>query len=117
MNDDGIEEILEAIGAEEVPADIQGIARKATSEFSESLKVSGPDLSEDHALECAIAGLAENHREVLLLRYRDGYSWSKIARLLGISSETITKTLSQAYVVLHDSLRSTGQAQAKENRQ
>jgi RNA polymerase sigma-70 factor (ECF subfamily) len=68
-----------------------------------------PELSQDYALEAAIASLPEAYREVILLRYYGGLSCSGIARQLDTPLGTVTKTLSRAYALLRDTLqRQTG---------
>ncbi len=64
-----------------------------------------PELSQDYALEAAIAALPEAYREVILLRYYGGLSCSGIAAQLDTPLGTVTKTLSRAYALLRDSLQ------------
>jgi RNA polymerase sigma-70 factor (ECF subfamily) len=64
-----------------------------------------PELSQDYALEAAIAGLPEAYREVILLRYYGGLSCSGIAGQLDTPLGTVTKTLSRAYALLRDTLQ------------
>jgi len=64
-----------------------------------------PELSQDYALEAAVAGLPEAYRTVVLLRYYGGLSCSRISEQLGMPLGTVTKTLSRAYALLRDSLQ------------
>jgi len=63
-----------------------------------------PELSQDYALEAAVAGLPEAYRIVILLRYYGGLSCSGIAGRLDMPLGTVTKTLSRAYALLRASL-------------
>ncbi len=64
-----------------------------------------PELSQDYALEAAIAALPEAYRQVILLRYYGGLSCSGVAEQLDMPLGTVTKTLSRAYALLRDSLQ------------
>jgi RNA polymerase sigma-70 factor (ECF subfamily) len=63
-----------------------------------------PELSQDYALEAAVADLPEAYRTVILLRYYGGLSCSGIAGRLDMPLGTVTKTLSRAYALLRQSL-------------
>ena len=52
--------------------------REAIRSFSE--EAPSPDLSQDHVLEGAIAGLPESYRRVVLLRYYGGRSCTQVAQ-------------------------------------
>lgn len=64
-----------------------------------------PELSQDCALEAAVAGLPEGYRQVILLRYYGGLSCSRIAEQLDMPLGTVTKMLSRAYGLLRDALQ------------
>jgi RNA polymerase sigma-70 factor (ECF subfamily) len=64
-----------------------------------------PELSQDFALEAAIAALPEAYRTVILLRYYGGLLCAGIAEQLDMPLGTVTKTLSRAYAMLRDSLQ------------
>ena len=64
----------------------------------------GTELSQDYALETAIAELPEAYRQVILLRYYGQHPCSKIAERLSMPLGTVTKTLSRAYAMLRQSL-------------
>lgn len=64
-----------------------------------------PELSQDYALERAIAALPESYRQVVLLRYYGGHSCSQVAEQFDMPLGTVTKTLSRAYVMLRKSLQ------------
>jgi RNA polymerase sigma-70 factor (ECF subfamily) len=63
-----------------------------------------PELSQDYAIEAAVAGLPEAYRTVILLRYYGGLSCNGIAEQLDVPLGTVTKTLSRAYALLRESL-------------
>jgi RNA polymerase sigma-70 factor (ECF subfamily) len=66
---------------------------------------SGTELSQDYALETAIAELPEAYRKIILLRYYGEHSCNQIAEQLDMPLGTVTKTLSRAYAMLRDALR------------
>ena len=68
-------------------------------------KAPSPELSQDYALERAIAKLPESYRQVVLLRYYGGHSCSQVAEQLDMPLGTVTKTLSRAYATLRKSLQ------------
>jgi RNA polymerase sigma factor (sigma-70 family) len=70
-----------------------------------------PELSQDFALEAAIAELAEPYRKMILLRYYGQHSCNKIAEQLDMPLGTVTKTLSRAYAMLRSSLQQQKQAE------
>jgi len=69
-----------------------------------SERVPEPELSQDYALERAVAALPESYQEVVLLRYYGGRSCSQVAQHLDMPLGTVTKTLSRAYAMLRESL-------------
>ena len=77
--------------------------REAIRSYSEEAE--SPELSQDYALEAAIAELPEKYRRVVLLRYYGGYSCSQIAEQFDMPLGTVTKTLSRAYAMLRESLK------------
>jgi RNA polymerase sigma-70 factor (ECF subfamily) len=77
--------------------------REIVRSFSE--EAPRTELSQDYALEAAIAKLPEVYREVILLRYYGEHSCNQIAERLDIPLGTVTKTLSRAYAMLRDSLQ------------
>jgi len=74
------------------------------------------ELSQDYALETAVAGLPEGYRQVVLLRYYGGLSCGQIAEQLDMPLGTVTKTLSRAYALLREALRINQNANSKEQR-
>jgi len=68
------------------------------------------ELSQDYALETAIAELPEAYRKIILLRYYGGHSCNQIAEQLDMPLGTVTKTLSRAYAMLRDALQQQEQA-------
>jgi RNA polymerase sigma-70 factor (ECF subfamily) len=77
--------------------------REVIHSFSQA--VPQPELSQDYALEAAIAELPEAYRQVILLRYYGGHSCNQIADKLEMPLGTVTKTLSRAYFMLRQSLQ------------
>jgi RNA polymerase sigma-70 factor (ECF subfamily) len=80
--------------------------------FSE--EAPGTELSQDYALETAIAELPEAYRQVILLRYYGQHPCSKIAERLSMPLGTVTKTLSRAYAMLRQSLNQQAQTELHE---
>ena len=62
----------------------------------------------DDALATAIAGLPPRYREILLLRYDNGYTTREIAKIMGMSRETAQKTLWRAKTELGKRLEKEG---------
>jgi RNA polymerase sigma-70 factor (ECF subfamily) len=77
--------------------------REMVRSFSE--EATPTELSQDYALETAIAELPEAYRKIILLRYYGGHSCNQIAEQLDMPLGTVTKTLSRAYAMLRDALR------------
>ena len=72
------------------------------------------ELSQDYALEAAVAGLPGAYRTVILLRYYGGQSCKQIAEQLDMPLGTVTVTLSRAYALLRESLRQQTVSEVKE---
>jgi len=81
--------------------------REIVRAFSE--ESGGAELSQDYALETAIAELPEAYRQVILLRYYGQHSCNDIAERLSMPLGTVTKTLSRAYAMLRQSLNQQAQ--------
>jgi RNA polymerase sigma-70 factor (ECF subfamily) len=64
-----------------------------------------PELSQDFALEKAVAALPPPYRDVVLLRYYGDRSCNDIAEQLDVPLGTVTKQLSRAYAMLRKSLQ------------
>jgi RNA polymerase sigma-70 factor (ECF subfamily) len=77
--------------------------REAVRSFSQ--EAPKPELSQDYALEAAIAELPEAYRKIILLRYYGANSCNQIAERLDMPLGTVTKTLSRAYAMLRKSLQ------------
>ena len=82
--------------------------RQIVRSFSEEAPPT--ELSQDYALETAIAELPEAYRKIILLRYYGGHSCNQIAEQLDMPLGTVTKTLSRAYAMLRDALKQQEQA-------
>jgi RNA polymerase sigma-70 factor (ECF subfamily) len=72
------------------------------------------ELSQDYALETAIAELPEVYRKIILLRYYGQHSCNQIAEQLDMPLGTVTKTLSRAYAMLRESLQQQKQSEVYE---
>lgn len=66
--------------------------------------MSDSTFSKDYALEEAVAQLADNYRQLILLRYYSQMSCKQIAELLQQPLGTVTKTLSRAYILLRQTM-------------
>ena len=77
--------------------------RQIVRSFSEEAPPT--ELSQDYALETAIAELPEAYRKIILLRYYGGHSCNEIAEQLDMPLGTVTKTLSRAYAMLREALQ------------
>jgi len=86
--------------------------RQIVRSFSEEAPAT--ELSQDYALETAIAELPETYRQVVLLRYYGDHSCNRIAEQLSMPLGTVTKTLSRAYAMLRTSLQQQEQAEVYE---
>lgn len=71
---------------------------------SVSSETAAPELSQDLALESAIAALPNPYQKVILLRYYGDCSCKHIAGQLDMPLGTVTKTLSRAYTMLREAL-------------
>ena len=83
--------------------------RELVRSFSE--ESASTELSQDYALETAIAELPEAYRKVILLRYYGEHSCNRIAEQLDMPLGTVTKNLSRAYAMLRESLQQQEQAE------
>jgi RNA polymerase sigma-70 factor (ECF subfamily) len=86
--------------------------REAVRSFSQ--EAPQPELSQDFALEAAIAELDEPYRKMILLRYYGQHSCNKIAEQLDMPLGTVTKTLSRAYAMLRSSLQQAKRSEVYE---
>lgn len=60
---------------------------------------------QDYPLEEALAALPETYRQLIILRYYEALSCQEIGRRLGMPLGTVTKTLSRAYALLRQELK------------
>ena len=86
--------------------------REIVRSFSE--ETSNTELSQDYALEAAIARLPEAYRKIILLRYYGEHSCNQIAEQFNMPLGTVTKTLSRAYAMLRKLLQQQEQADVYE---
>ncbi|MBN2129404.1 MAG: RNA polymerase sigma factor [Sedimentisphaerales bacterium] len=100
--------IADRVALEQQRAERLRRKREAVRLFSE--EAPPVELSQDYALEAAVAGLPEGYRQVVLLRYYGGLSCSRIAEQLDTPLGTVTKTLSRAYALLREALQQRQQA-------
>jgi len=73
---------------------------------AEALLPEETDAADEYPLEEAIAALPESYRQVILLRYYEGLSCQEVGQRLGMPLGTVTKTLSRAYILLRQELKS-----------
>jgi RNA polymerase sigma factor (sigma-70 family) len=78
--------------------------RKLAKQLSEMPTKDEQSDGRDHALARSIAGLSEQHRQMILLRYYGGCSCKEVADILDVPLGTVTKTLSRAYARLRENL-------------
>ena len=90
------------------------IRRQRETIRSFSQEATSPELSQDYALESAIAELPEEYRKVVLLRYYASHSCNQIAESMAMPLGTVTKTLSRAYAMLRQSLQQQQRAKTYE---
>jgi len=83
------------------------LRREAIRSFS---KETSAELSQDFALEAAVAKLPESYRKIILLRYYGRHSCNTIAEQLDMPLGTVTKTLSRAYAMLRETLQQQEEA-------
>ncbi len=95
--------IAERVAKEQLRREKIRQQRESIRSFTEEAQ--RPELSQDYALEKAIATLPEAYRKVILLRYYGADSCSRIAERLNMPLGTVTKTLSRAYAMLRESLQ------------
>ncbi len=79
-----------------------GLARMAAE--TRTAEAAAEPWSGDATLEAALAGLPDQYREVVLLRYYGDCSCADVAERLGIPIGTVTKRLSRAYEEMRRSL-------------
>lgn len=79
--------------------------RQRDQEAAETMMSDANDSVEDYPLEEAIAVLPETYRRVILLRYYEGLSCQELATRLEMPLGTVTKTLSRAYTLLRQELK------------
>jgi RNA polymerase sigma-70 factor (ECF subfamily) len=94
--------IAELVAKEQQRKELIRRRRESIREFAD--EAPQPELSQDYALEAAVADLPEAYRTVILLRYYGGLSCQGIAGRLDMPLGTVTKTLSRAYALLRQSL-------------
>jgi RNA polymerase sigma-70 factor, ECF subfamily len=80
--------------------------RHRERDAAEALVTEGRDPVDEYPIEEAIAVLPESYRQVILLRYYEGLSCQQVGERLGMPLGTVTKTLSRAYAVLRQELKS-----------
>lgn len=65
---------------------------------------SGPEQTEEGALRHEILALPPKYREVILLRYYEGFTVGEIANVLGAPQPTVSIRLKRAYAILEKRL-------------
>ena len=83
-----------------------GWAKKVSlvDEYPEYEAVDGPERAEEGALRHEILVLPPKYREVILLRYYEGFSVGEIARMLGAPQPTVSIRLKRACAILEKRL-------------
>ncbi len=87
--------------------------RQRDRAVAETLLAENPGPAPEYPLEEAIAVLPESYRQVILLRYYEGLSCQEIATCLKMPLGTVTKTLSRAYALLRQELKTRESAEAR----
>jgi RNA polymerase sigma-70 factor (ECF subfamily) len=80
--------------------------RRQDREAAETMLAGAAGHEQEYPLEEAMAALPENHRQVILLRYYEGLSCQEVSTRLAMPLGTVTKTLSRAYALLRQELKS-----------
>jgi len=78
---------------------------KVQDAAAEALLTEDSDPDDEYPLEEAIAALPESYRQVILLRYYEGLSCLEVGQRLAMPLGTVTKTLSRAYILLRQELK------------
>lgn len=83
-----------------------GWAKKVSlvDEYPECEAADGPERAEEGALRHEILALPPKYREVILLRYYEGFSVGEIARMLGAPQPTVSIRLKRACAILEKRL-------------
>ena len=83
--------------------------RHPQEELDEAVLAAWPAPPPDGSLSAAMAGLPPRYREVLLLKYYNGYSAREIAAFLSSTPEAVTQTLHRARRRLEEMLKERGE--------
>ena len=88
---------------------LRKIQKRQTLEFIED--ISGVEISfeMDNPIATAIAKLPSQYREVLLMRYHNGFSAKEIASILSMSDSGVRKLIVRAKKALQESLEKEGE--------
>ena len=78
--------------------------RQQDREVTETMLTEPADNHAEYPLDEAIAVLPETYRQVILLRYYEGFSCQQVAQRLDTPLGTVTKTLSRAYALLRQEI-------------
>ncbi len=73
-------------------------------------------MAESDAIAAAIAALPARYREVLLLRYDNGFSYSEIAKALDMTEAAVRKTVQRAKEALQRTLQTQEEDTDEDNR-
>lgn len=73
-----------------------------TEDAGAGLEVPPPD---DHGLADAMARLPARYREILLLRFDNGYTTRELAKLLGMSQSSVQKLIWRAKQALRETMK------------
>ena len=88
---------------------LRKIQKRQTFEFNED--ISGVEISfeMDNPIATAIAKLSPQYREVLLMRYHNGFSAKEIASILSMSDSGVRKLIVRAKKALQELLEKEGE--------
>lgn len=88
---------------------LRKIQRRQELEFNEDVTGVEIPFDADNSIASAIAKLPCRYREVLLLRYHNGFSAKEIASILDISDSGVRKLIARAKKALQESLEKEGE--------
>ena len=83
---------------------LRKIKKRQALEFNEDITGVVIPFDMDNPIAAAITKISAQYREVLLLRYHNGFSAKEIASILNISDSGVRKLLSRAMKALQESL-------------
>ena len=88
---------------------LRKIKNRHTFEYNEDISGVEISLEMDNPIATAIAKLPPPYREVLLMRYHNGFSAKEIASILSMSDSGVRKLIARAKKVLQELLEKEGE--------